>query len=166
MSSPPLAVDLMIQLIDEIVRGRSRLPGSATFYERAELQGLPGTVLTSVVLAAHPPTVPQIGRSLGYPRQTIQRQADLLVEHGLVRFVDNPDHKRAHRLVATEAGQALHLAADRRSRSWAARFTAELSAEALATTVETLRLIRRRLEHDAKAPAQPRAANAGGGGRQ
>ncbi len=161
MPSPAPPVDLMIQLIDEIVRGRSRLPGSETFYDRAELQGLAGTVLTAVVLATHPPTVPQIGRSLGYPRQTIQRQADLLVEQGLVRFIDNPDHKRAHRLIATENARALHLAADGRSRSWAARFTADISAEALATTVETLRLIRHRLEHEARdAPALPRAANA------
>lgn len=161
MNGASRPADLMIQLIDEILRGRSRLLGSETFYDPPELKGLPGTVLTAVVLAAHPPTVPQIGRSLGYPRQTIQRQADLLVERGLVRFVENPDHKRAHRLVATEAGRALHAAADDRSRRWAARFTRGLSAEKLAITVETLRLIRHRLETEARdtASAPPRAAN-------
>jgi len=152
--------DLMIQLIDEVLRGRARLPGSKLFYELPELQGLGGTVLTAVVRAAQPPTVPQIGRSLGYPRQTIQRQADLLAELGLVAFVDNPDHKRAHRLVATPRGAKLHHDSDVRSRQWAAAFTAGLSPEKLAITVETLRLIRHRLEAEARNLPPPRAANA------
>ena len=161
MPSERTPADLMIQLIDEVMRGRSRLPGSETFYDRPELQGLTGTVLTAVVMAAHPPTVPQIGRSLGYPRQTIQRQADTLLSLGLAEFVENPDHKRAHRLVATPAGHALHQAADARSRRWAAQFTAGLSPEKLAITVETLRLVRHRLETEARgASPLPRAANA------
>jgi DNA-binding MarR family transcriptional regulator len=148
--------DLMIQLIDEIVRGRTRLPGNHSFHTIPELKGLAGTVLAAIVLATQAPTVPQIGRSLGYPRQTIQRQADLLVALGLARFVHNPEHKRAHRLVATAEGARQHREADLRSRAWAAQFTAELPPEDLAATVETLRLIRHRLEAEAR--GRPRIA--------
>jgi DNA-binding MarR family transcriptional regulator len=151
--------DLMIQLIDEIVRGRTRLLGNRSFHAVPELHGLAGTVLAAIVLAAEPPTVPQIGRSLGYPRQTIQRQVDLLAELGLARFVENPEHKRAHRLVATAEGARQHREADLRSRAWAAQFTAGLPPEDLAITVETLRLIRHRLEAEVRGRALPRAAN-------
>ncbi|MBV9510989.1 MAG: MarR family transcriptional regulator [Caulobacteraceae bacterium] len=158
LASPRQPGELLIDLIDEIIRGRTRLPGAAAFHDRVELQGLAGTVLTAVVLGEKP-TVPQIGRSLGYPRQTIQRQADLLVELGLVEFVENPDHKRARRLVATAEGRAAQHAAGQRSRIWADQFCANISAENLAITVETLRAIRMQLESAARASSSPRAAN-------
>ena len=47
-------------------------------------------VLSAVAGALSPPTVPQIGRSLGHPRQVIQRIADALVARGLIGFEDNP----------------------------------------------------------------------------
>ncbi len=150
----------MIELIDEIIRGRARLPGGRPFYDKPELHGLAGTVLSAIVRAAHAPTVPQIGRSLGYPRQTIQRQADLLVERGWVRLIENPEHKRARRLIATPEGAELSRQSDLRSHAWAAQFTAGLSPENLAVTVETLRLIRQRLEADARSGAMRRAAGA------
>jgi DNA-binding MarR family transcriptional regulator len=150
MSSDTSKAQLMIQLIDEVVRGRSRLHGHHNFHGLDELKGLPGLILTATVGAAHPPTVPQIGRSLGYPRQTIQRNAELLVRLGLVVFVENPDHKRAHRLTATPEGAELQSRADELSRRWAARLTADLPAEDLAVTVQTLRAIRHNLEAEVR----------------
>ena len=145
MSSDTSKADLTIELIDEILRGRSRLHGHSSFHG-PELRGLPGLVLAAIVGAAHPPTVPQIGRSLGYPRQTIQRNAELLVKLGLVVFVENPDHKRAHRLAATPKGLELQSRATELTRRWAGQLVESLPVEDLAVAVGTLRAIRHRLE--------------------
>jgi len=142
----------MIQLIDEVMRGHGRFVAlSDTFSDPGDPTGLMRTVLTSVIESAVPPTVPQIGRSLGYPRQTIQRQADALVADGLLEWIGNPDHKKAHRLVASEAGRRTHARAKAKSEAWADRFAKRLGQEdikRLADVVEALRKVRREVEAD------------------
>jgi DNA-binding MarR family transcriptional regulator len=151
MSSASPTADLLIQLIDEVQRFRGRLKTAIDrFHDPEGPVGLAMTVLTAVVCAPHPPTVPQIGRSLGYPRQTVQRQADELVERGLIAFVDNPDHKRARRLIATGAGTAAHGRSNARSMVWAAEFTRGIDPERLAAAVATLHMIRTRIEDEAR----------------
>jgi DNA-binding MarR family transcriptional regulator len=153
------SAELLIQLIDEMTRGRTRFASiTRAFQGTQELDSLSKMVLTAVAMAPHPPTVPQIGRSLGHPRQTIQRQADLLAEMGLVSFVDNPDHKRARRLVPTTEGAAWQNEASRLSQEWAATFTKDIPSRRLAETVETLRMIRERLETEARRHASADAS--------
>jgi DNA-binding MarR family transcriptional regulator len=141
------SVSLFPALVDEVLRTRGRLlSATASFGEREGLTGAQSLVLVAVARAENPPTVPQIGRSLGHTRQAVQRVVDVLAANGFVEFVDNPDHKRARRLVATPVGRAAQQAADDRSRSWAAEVTADLPAADLATTIATLRTLRTRLE--------------------
>ncbi len=143
------SVDLMIRYFDEMKRGQARLAGvSAGFAVQGGVSGLAMTVLTAVVRAASPPTVPQIGRSLGHPRQTIQRHADALAADALIEWIDNPDHKSAKRLVPTEASRKLHEKSDALARSWAADFVVDLGD--LATTLETMQRIREKLERDSR----------------
>lgn len=52
-----------------------------------------------------PRTVAQLARVLGVTRQNVQRIGDLLVDEGLARFADNPDHRTSPHLVLTEKGQ-------------------------------------------------------------
>lgn len=154
MPKSPSPAELLTDLIDEVIRGHTRM---ALLHELAggsdELNATGRAVLTAVVRAATPPTVPQIGRSLGYPRQTIQRQAEDLARLGFVAFVDNPDHKRAKLLVATPAGAAWYDRANRLALDWAAGFTAGLDPNALTNAIATLREVRQRLERAARAPA-------------
>ena len=56
-------------------------------------------------VAAEPATVAQVGRMRGLTRQSVQRTADLVVEEGLARYVDNPAHRRAKLLELTERGR-------------------------------------------------------------
>lgn len=136
-------------LIDEILRTRGRLV-TATPALGAE-EGLTGSmnlVLASVIRSPQPPTVPQIGRSLGHTRQAVQRTADALAGRGLIEFVDNPDHKRARRLVPTEQGRAVDEVVQHRSRAWAARITEGMDPGDLVAATETLRALRTRLEAD------------------
>jgi DNA-binding MarR family transcriptional regulator len=143
----PLAV-----LTDEVLRTHGRLLSATAGFGTADgLTGAQLLVLTTVVRAARPPTVPQIGRSLGHSRQAVQRLADALVERGLIETADNPDHKRARLLMATQEGLAAYERSNRLSRSWAERVTDGMDPGELAAAVDTLRKIRQRLETDGAA---------------
>jgi DNA-binding MarR family transcriptional regulator len=73
-------------------------------------------VLTAVVEASQRPTVSQIGRSLGHPRQVVQRAANRLIDARLLATAANPEHKRAQLLHATAAGRKLFAEAEMRAR--------------------------------------------------
>lgn len=75
--------------------------------EACGLSGIEVLTLIAIAHAAKPPTVPQVGRSLGHPRQVIQRAVRVLEDQGLVQPLPNPGHKRAALLVATDKGHDL-----------------------------------------------------------
>jgi DNA-binding MarR family transcriptional regulator len=103
-------------------------------------------VFNAVAGAALPPTVPQIGRSLGHARQVVQRAATRLVDRGLATWIDNPDHKRAQRLVATAEGQALKARADAEGLRTAAALVEGLDPALIDSTARSVRSIREHLE--------------------
>jgi DNA-binding MarR family transcriptional regulator len=108
-------------LIDALARTQGRLRAAfAPARAGSALSDIEHTVLVAVVEARSPPTVPQIGRSLGHPRQVIQRAANRLIEAGLIAAEPNPDHKRAGLLVPTSAGCALQAEANRQAQHIAA----------------------------------------------
>ncbi|HVW43325.1 MAG TPA: MarR family transcriptional regulator [Amycolatopsis sp.] len=136
-------------LIDEVLRTQGRL--LAATGEHAAEEGLAGAqllVLIAVVNAERPPTVPQIGRSLGHTRQSVQRIADILLKRGLLACEENPDHKRSPLLVPTASGRAVYDRANKRSRSWITRITAGIDEADLTAATITLRTLRNRLERD------------------
>jgi DNA-binding MarR family transcriptional regulator len=53
-----------------------------------------------------PLPVAGVAREMGITRQSVQRIADLLVEHGLAEYRDNPAHQRAKLLTPTDQGRA------------------------------------------------------------
>jgi DNA-binding MarR family transcriptional regulator len=106
----------LIGLIDSVSRMHGRLRSAfADMHGEAGISEMEMTVLTAVVEASHPPTVPQIGRSLGHPRQVIQRAANSLIQAGIIETAPNPDHQRAALLAATDIGRSMKHAADRRA---------------------------------------------------
>ncbi|MBK6799920.1 helix-turn-helix domain-containing protein [Novosphingobium sp.] len=132
---------------DEVARLRGRM--RALFAEvRAEagLAEMELTVLTATVNAAKAPTAAQIGRSLGHPRQVVQRAANRLAELGLVEFADNPDHKRASLIVATNAGRVLKAADHARAQAITADLLARIDARAFAEAADRLGAIRAEIE--------------------
>jgi DNA-binding MarR family transcriptional regulator len=138
---------LLIELLDEVHRLRGRFISVLTDIRSSiDLSPTENMTLSAVVNASRPPTVPQIGRSLGHPRQVIQRAVDRLIERALVEAIGNPDHKRAHLLVATPQGQALHGDAHARALVMAARVVDGMDTQALADAVATLRVVRTRLQ--------------------
>lgn len=132
---------------DEVARLRGRM--RALFAETRAESGLPEMelmVLTAVVNAASPPTVAQIGRSLGHPRQVVQRAANRLTELGLAIFEDNPDHKRASLIVATAAGRELKAADHDRAQAVTRILHERVSAQAFGEAAEHMHAIRTGIE--------------------
>lgn len=137
----------LVGLADELIRLNGRL--KSLFAEARRGAGLGDSelgVLNAVVEADLTPTVPQIGRSFGQPRQLVQRAANSLIEAGLIEAVPNPDHKRAVLLNATAKGLALKREIDARADRKAAEVAHGLDADAIRAAAQALGEIRRNLE--------------------
>lgn len=141
----------LIGLVDETIRLNSRLRSVfAEVRSESALNDSEHMVLNAVVEAAAPPTVAQIGRSMGQARQLVQRAANSLRDGGLITMVDNPAHKRAPLLVPTDTGLALKRDMDGRAAVIAANLFAEGDEDAarqdIAAGTAILRAIRKQLE--------------------
>jgi DNA-binding MarR family transcriptional regulator len=91
-----------------------------------------GAVLTE------PRSVAGIARVMGITRQSVQRNADLLVADGLAEYVPNPAHRRAKLLRPTDEGLAAVRRIDPAHAAVAEQLAAELGREAFERVVETL----------------------------
>jgi len=151
----------LVGLSDELIRLGGRL--KSLFADARKPDGLGDSelsVLNAVVEADRPPTVPQIGRSFGQPRQIVQRAANSLIEAGLIEAVPNPDHKRAVLLQATDEGLARKRAIDARADAIAAAVAGSIDADAVREATAALRGIRKDME--ARLRNNERAREAGG----
>jgi DNA-binding MarR family transcriptional regulator len=132
---------------DEVARLRGRM--RALYAETRAASGLAEmelTVLTAVVNAGEAPTVAQIGRSLGHPRQVVQRAANGLAALGLITFADNPDHKRASLIVASDAGRALKADDHKRAHAVTDALLARIDSATFAAAAGQLHIIRSEIE--------------------
>ena len=152
MDGPFDSRNALVGLVDEIARLNGRLKSAFAASRRAV--GLGDSeimVLNAVVEAERPPTVAQIGRSLGHPRQIIQRAANSLVADGLIETTPNPDHKRAALLRATDRGVALKRQADAIADGIGTTLSAQIDMDAARLAAGALRNIRRQLETSLRA---------------
>ncbi|HEX4376674.1 MAG TPA: MarR family transcriptional regulator [Steroidobacteraceae bacterium] len=137
----------LIRLIDEVTRLRGRL--QSVFADASAATGLApmeSTVLTAVVKSGTAPTVSQIGRSLGHPRQVIQRATNNLIAARLLQTAANPSHKRALLLRATPAGRRRYRDAEAIGRKAAASFTRLLNRKECDRLADELHALRGRIE--------------------
>ncbi|VWX54239.1 MarR family winged helix-turn-helix transcriptional regulator [Novosphingobium sp. 9U] len=134
-------------LSDEVIRLNGRL--KSLFADARRPDGLGDselTVLNAVVEAERPPTVSQIGRSLGQPRQIVQRAANSLIDAGLIETQPNPDHKRAVLLCPTKLGTDKKRAFDARADALAAAIAGGMDAQQIEAAAAALRVLRKDLE--------------------
>jgi DNA-binding MarR family transcriptional regulator len=116
MLDAPRHMNPVIQMVDELIRLHGRVRSIfAGVSAHTGLSSMESTVLAAVADARVAPTVPQIGRSLGHPRQVIQRAANALIAAGLVTTEVNPHHKRAPLLLPTARGLQVKKEADGRA---------------------------------------------------
>ncbi len=95
-----------------------------------------------------PLPVAEIARrvGLGLARQSVQRVADLLVERNWARYRENPAHRRAKLLAATEAGLDAVRSIHGAQAAWADGLTAGLDPVDLRRVLATLEELLARLE--------------------
>lgn len=137
----------LVGLVDETIRLNSRLRSVfASARQDSSLNDSEQMVLNAVVEAEKAPTVAQIGRSMGQARQLVQRAANALRDSGLIVMIDNPDHKRAPLLRATEQGLALKRAIDAQADAIAEDLLPAADLDAVREATRALRALRRKLE--------------------
>jgi DNA-binding MarR family transcriptional regulator len=152
MLDEPRMSNPLVCLSDEVMRLQGRL--KSIFAGSNGAMGLPSmelTVLTAVVEAQSAPTVPQIGRSLGRPRQVIQRAANALIDAGLIEATSNPHHKRAPLLLPTRRGKEVKRKVDARAIKAANAFLRGIDAARCSRLAEDLRELRGDIEAHVRA---------------
>jgi DNA-binding MarR family transcriptional regulator len=91
-------------------------------------------------LALHGPlTVPQIAQSRPTSRQRMQRLADELAAEGLVKFVDNPKHRRSKLVQLTRKGDTRYRELNARLLAIASTMGVALSEADISKTTAILR---------------------------
>ena len=102
-------------------------------------------IMGAIAYADRPQPVAWLARDLGAKRQNVQRIVNELAQEGLVRFENNPHHKRAHLVMLTAAGTHAY---DDAIRAWdpaADDLARGLSSDELATALRVLSVLRSRL---------------------
>jgi len=111
-------------------------------------------VLTTVAHSSYCLAIADLGRALRVRRQTAHELAYAAVRAGVVELEPNPDDKRILQLLLTAQGRS-ELAAARSAESlWLATLLNGLGDHELTATTHVVRVIRQRLERDAREWAQ------------
>ena len=97
-----------------------------------------------------PLTVPQIAEMRPTSRQRMQRLADELADEGLVKFVDNPKHRRSKLVRLTPKGEARYRELNARLLSIASTMAGALSEAEIRKAAEVVR----QLSEDVKARSE------------
>jgi len=100
-----------------------------------------------------PLTVPQIAQMRPTSRQRMQRLADELAADGLVKFIDNPKHRRSKLVQLTRKGDARYRELHTRFMAIAATMGTTLSEADIRNSTEVVR----QLSDDVKARSKRRS---------
>ena len=92
-----------------------------------------------------PQTVPQLARSRPVSRQHIQQIANEAVADGLIKFIDNPAHKRSKLLRLTPQGERVDAEMTERLKTFAGYLAEDFDAAELATAARVLNALRAKL---------------------
>jgi DNA-binding MarR family transcriptional regulator len=118
----------------------------STVKDSVDMTGMESLTLFAIVNSDKPVTIPQIGRSLGHARQVIQRAANALEARGLVRTMENPGHKRAAFVVATEEGKRIKQSFDAAGYAIASTLAGDMDLQTIRTTHAGLSRLRSSVE--------------------
>lgn len=103
-------------------------------------------VIGAIALSSSGITVPGIARSLGQSRQAVQRITDVMQTDGLVRYVENPRHKRSVLVQLTDEGQQVYQSLRNVQDPWAIGLTDDAPLEDIETTLRYLQRLIHRME--------------------
>ncbi len=103
-------------------------------------------VMGPMSLAERPLTVPQIARRMGLTRQAVQRVVNDLRGLAMIRFADNPDHKRAPLVLLTKLGKSVYKDIDAAQIAWVNDLAAGLGQQKLSAALAVLKKLSVRLK--------------------
>lgn len=103
-------------------------------------------VLGSIMAAQRPQSVAWLARDMGASRQNLQRIVNDLEQEGLVRFLDNPHHRRSRLVELTEQGRAQFDAAMTLQGPWADELAKGIAPDELAIAHRVIGRLLDRLE--------------------
>jgi DNA-binding MarR family transcriptional regulator len=138
--------DLMLQVAQCFFRIRA--VGQKTGFITSWGGGAFGFIRSLALLG--PLTVPQIARMRPTSRQRMQRLADELAGEGLVKFIDNPKHRRSKLVQLTRKGEARYCEMNARFLVIASTMGVALSEADIRKTTEIVR----QLSDDVKARSE------------
>jgi DNA-binding MarR family transcriptional regulator len=87
----------------------------------------------------------QIARNMGLSRQGVRRSANVLRDKGLVRFEENPDHKRAKLVLPTEKGRKALKQIEEIQVDWSNHVSKEYGAPELEKIIGTMKALSQKL---------------------
>ncbi len=87
----------------------------------------------------------QIARNMGLSRQGVRRSTNILINKGLVRFEENPDHKRAKLVVPTEKGRNVLDRLEKIQADWSNTVSKEFSVTELKKVIHTIKSLSEKL---------------------
>jgi DNA-binding MarR family transcriptional regulator len=108
-------------------------------------------VIGAIALSPSSETVARLARTMGLARQSVQRIVNELADDDIVRFEDNPHHRRAKLVTLTKRGRALYDAADALQRPWAHALAQGLRIADIEAATRVVETLRRRLEQQSAA---------------
>jgi len=135
--------DVMLEVFR--LNGRLLAAGDA-MVAPAGLSAARWQVLGAIATLPHASTMAGIARAMGLSRQAVRRVVNDLHEAGMVRFADNPDHRRAMLVRMTPSGEAVLATAIDLHVPWATELSRDLDPRALEAAAATLRRLGERLE--------------------
>jgi DNA-binding MarR family transcriptional regulator len=109
-----------------------------------ELTSARWRVLGVIALSSSGLTVPGIARVLGQSRQAVQRISDVMVKNGLLKYSENPNHKKSVLVTLTEKGKQVYGELRAVQDPWALETTLDMSDTDLETALRVVhRLIQK-----------------------
>jgi DNA-binding MarR family transcriptional regulator len=113
-------------------------------------------VLGAIALSDRPQPVAWLARSMGLNRQGVQRIVNELHKDGIVEFMRNPHHRRAHLVVLTKRGKSAFDDAECLQGPWVNGLAKGLSMKEVATARRVVASLRERLEREIGNSAEER----------
>ncbi len=107
-------------------------------------------ILGAIAYAEKPQSVAWHARTMGVHRQGIQRIVNELGKEGIVEFLPNPHHKRAHLVVLTSKGQKLFQAALKLQTPWVNELSNGLTPKEIAMTKDVIERLSSRIDEELK----------------
>ena len=101
-------------------------------------------------LAGDPTTVPQIARTMGLSRQSVQRTANVLEAEGFVSLSENPAHAKASLLSLTTKGRAVLAKATQIQTAWSRTLGRDHRVRELNAAVSVLQKLSKSLQETKK----------------